>query len=44
MFALDPTNDAFSHPANGLFVIKADGTGLTLISGADDFKSQPEWW
>jgi TolB protein len=25
MFALDPINDAFTHPANGLFVIKADG-------------------
>jgi Tol biopolymer transport system component len=44
LFALDPTNDAFTHPANGLFVIKADGTGLTLIIGTDDFKSPSEWW
>jgi len=44
LFALDPTNDAFTHPANGLYVIKADGTGLTLVSGTDDFKGQPEWW
>jgi Tol biopolymer transport system component len=44
LFALDPTNDRFTHPANGLYVIKADGTGLTLVSGTADFKSQPEWW
>jgi len=44
LFALDPTNDRSTHPANGLYVIKADGTGLTLISGTADFKSQPEWW
>jgi Tol biopolymer transport system component len=44
LFALDRTNDAFTHPANGLYVIKADGTGLTLVSGTDDFKSPAEWW
>ena len=44
LFGLDPMNDAFTHPANGLYVIKADGTGLTLVIGTGDFKSQPEWW
>ena len=44
LFALDPTNDRYTHPANGLYVIKADGTGLTLVSGTADFKSQPVWW
>ena len=44
LFALDPTNDQFTHPVNGLYVIKADGTGLTLVSGTADFKGQPEWW
>jgi Tol biopolymer transport system component len=44
MFALNPTNDAFTHPENGLYVIRADGTGLTLVIGTPDFKSQPEWW
>jgi Tol biopolymer transport system component len=44
MFALDPTNDAFAHPANGLYVINADGSGLTLVIGGSDFKGMPEWW
>jgi Tol biopolymer transport system component len=45
LFALDPRGqDAFDHPANGLYVIKSDGTGLTLVSGTPDFKSNPEWW
>jgi Tol biopolymer transport system component len=43
MFALDPINDEYSHPPNGLYVIKADGTGLTLIIGGDDFKREPDW-
>jgi Tol biopolymer transport system component len=44
MFALDPTNDAFSHPANGLYVVDADGSGLTLVIGSSDFKGLTEWW
>jgi Tol biopolymer transport system component len=44
MFALNPTNDAFTHPENGLYVIDADGSGLRLIIGGLDFKSVPEWW
>ena len=44
MFALDPVADKFAHPDNGLYVINADGTGLRLVIGSSDFKSQPEWW
>jgi Tol biopolymer transport system component len=44
MFALDPIANAFIHPQNGLYVIHADGSGLTLVIGGADFKSQPEWW
>lgn len=43
-FALDPVADKFTHPDNGLYVINADGTGLRLVIGSSDFKSQPEWW
>jgi len=37
-------SDTFLHPANGLYVITADGTGPTLVIGGSDFKGQPEWW
>ncbi|MGH9212048.1 MAG: hypothetical protein ACRD2C_15390 [Acidimicrobiales bacterium] len=43
LFALDPTPDPFAHPANGLYVIDADGTGLALVIGGDDFKRTPSW-
>jgi Tol biopolymer transport system component len=43
MFALNPIADAFTHPANGLYVVNADGTGLRLVIGDASFKSQPEW-
>jgi Tol biopolymer transport system component len=43
MFALDPTSNQFSHPVNGLYVIDADGSGLTLVLGGDDFKRAPYW-
>lgn len=43
MFALDPTADEFSHPSNGLYVIRRDGTGLTLVIGGSDFKREPDW-
>jgi hypothetical protein len=43
MFALDPTPASFSEPANGLYVIDADGTGLTLVIGGGDFKRDPYW-
>ena len=44
MFSLNPVSDTFLHPANGLYVITADGTGPTLVIGGSDFKGQPEWW
>jgi Tol biopolymer transport system component len=43
MFALDPTSNPFAHPPNGLYVIRADGSGLTLVLGGDDFKREPVW-
>jgi hypothetical protein len=43
LFALDPSSDPFAHPENGLYVIRADGTGLTLILGGSDFKREPVW-
>ncbi len=43
MFALDPTANPFSHPMNGIYVIDADGTGLTLVIGGSDFKREPTW-
>jgi len=43
MFALDPSADEFTHPANGLYVIRSDGTGLTLVIGGSDFKREPDW-
>ncbi|MEO6577356.1 MAG: hypothetical protein ABIO99_00420 [Candidatus Limnocylindria bacterium] len=43
LFGLDPTPDPFAHPNNGLYVIRADGTGLTLVLGGDDFKREPFW-
>lgn len=44
IFSLDPIADSFLHPANGLYVINADGTGRALVIGGSDFKGQPEWW
>jgi hypothetical protein len=44
MLALDPTNNAFSHPDTALYVLPTDGTGITWVNGSHDFKSQPESW
>jgi hypothetical protein len=30
-------------PANGLYVIRADGTDLTPILISDDWKRNPDW-
>ena len=39
MFALDPSPNPFSHPPNGLFVMRSDGRGgLQQVIGGDDFK------
>jgi TolB protein len=44
MFALNDTSDTFVHTANGLYVIRSDGTGLTQVIGGPDFTTEPEWW
>jgi Tol biopolymer transport system component len=43
MFALDPSQDPFTHPNNGMYVIRADGKDLTEVIGRDDFKREPVW-
>jgi hypothetical protein len=43
MFALDPTPNPFAHPVNSLYVIGADGTGLTKVLGGENFKREPVW-
>lgn len=43
MFALDPLGNQFSHPVNALYVIRADGSGLTLVFESDYFKREPTW-
>ena len=43
MFALDPTPDPFQHPVNALYVIRADGSGLTKVLGGNNFKREPVW-
>ena len=44
MFMLDPVSDRFTHPNNGLYVMRSDGTRLTKLIDTPDFKSSPEWW
>lgn len=44
MFLLNPISDRFAHPQNVLYVMRADGTGLTPLIDSPDFKSSPEWW
>lgn len=43
LFALDPTNDAFSHPDNALWTMTADGSHRRLVDATPDFKSQLDW-
>jgi hypothetical protein len=43
MFGLSPTPSPFDPSPNGLYVIDADGTGLTLVIGGADFKREPYW-
>jgi hypothetical protein len=33
----------FSHPPNGPYVIRSNGTGLTLVIGGNDLKHEPDW-
>jgi hypothetical protein len=44
MFTLNPIADWFEHPANGIYVINSDGTGLALVIGTPDFKGMAAWW
>ena len=44
MFALDPAPPfSFTATTNGLYVIEADGTGLTLVIAGGDYKREPSW-
>jgi Tol biopolymer transport system component len=43
LFGLDPRANPFNHPVNGLYVINADGSGLTLDIDGTDFKREPVW-
>ena len=50
MFGLSPTRSPVDPPTspydplpNGLYVIDADGTGLTLVIGDNTFKREPFW-
>jgi len=43
VFALDPTRDPFQHPPNAVFVIRADGSGLTELFGGNNFKREFVW-
>jgi hypothetical protein len=43
MFALSATPNPSDTSKNGLFVIEADGTGLTLVIGGVNYKREPSW-
>jgi hypothetical protein len=46
LFGLDPPGSLAVltvAPANGLYVVRADGTGLTPIVVSDDWKREPDW-
>jgi Tol biopolymer transport system component len=46
LFGLDPTGSlavVSTAPANGLYVIRADGTGLTPVIVSNDWKREPDW-
>jgi dipeptidyl aminopeptidase/acylaminoacyl peptidase len=43
LFALDPTPNPFAHPQNEIYVIRADGTGLTQVIATSDFKREISW-
>jgi Tol biopolymer transport system component len=44
LFAVDPTNDEFTHPPNSFVVIAADGSGAEAVAGTTGFSRWPEWW
>jgi Tol biopolymer transport system component len=46
LFGLDPAGSLATvdvAPANGLYVIRANGTGLTPIVASNDWKREPDW-
>lgn len=47
LFGLDPAGSLAvvfpTAPANGLYVIRADGTGLTPVIVSNDWKREPDW-
>jgi hypothetical protein len=43
MFALDVVPNPFDTSPNGLYVIDANGTGLTFVIGGVNFKREPSW-
>jgi Tol biopolymer transport system component len=45
LFAIDPRDGAVEEglTQNGLYVIRADGSGLTLLIGGKDHKREPDW-
>ena len=44
MFSLHPHSDYFEHPDNSIYVINADGSGLTLVVDVPGYKYVTEWW
>jgi Tol biopolymer transport system component len=44
LFALDPTNDQFTHPTNALWQTRADGSHPQLVLGGANFNRQIEGW
>jgi hypothetical protein len=44
LVALDPTNDAFTHPPNQVYLMSADGTHPQLLLDSHDFKADFEWY
>ena len=43
IFALNPISNPTVPEPNGLYVVNADGTGLTLVVGSDDAKGGAFW-
>jgi Tol biopolymer transport system component len=46
LFGLDPAGSlavTATAPSNGLYVIRADGTGLTPVIVSNDWKREPDW-
>ncbi len=46
LFGLDPPGSLAvveAAPANGLYVVRADGTDLTPVVTSDDWKREPDW-